>query len=167
MINFSDIGEGEEIAAKFPGPITLVPSRGKWWTYGVLNGFVTIMSIILILHGLVVAMFLTAVFGIATMISVIALIPGSMSLQLNEKGFGVTKFFRTQIFHWSDVSDFGVCTFRGYQMIVFNAAKARLGIWDKMNAALAGKNGYLPDTFGLGAADLANLMARWRERALA
>jgi hypothetical protein len=35
-----------------------------------------------------------------------------------------------------------------------------------MNVSLAGRNDYIPDTYGLSAEDLARLMNQWRERAL-
>jgi hypothetical protein len=55
-------------------------------------------------------------------------------------------------------------------MVVFNmpipdnsVAKA----FDKASRALSGHDSGLPDTYGLSAEDLAQLMIRWRERAIA
>jgi hypothetical protein len=52
----------------------------------------------------------TAFFGICTVNGMIALLPGSSSLRLDENGFEITRCFRKQQFCWSAVSDFGVWT---------------------------------------------------------
>jgi hypothetical protein len=100
-------------------------------------------------------------------IGVITLLPGASFLRLDENGFDVSRFFRKQIFRWSEVSDFGVWTFRGNCLVVFKAEKSRLNISEKVNAALAGgRNGYLPDTYGLTAEDLVQIMTAWRNSAM-
>jgi hypothetical protein len=154
------------LSQNFPGPITLVPSRRKRWNLIIGAGFFTILGILISFRGGVVGMLTTAFFGVCTVTGVITLLPGASSLRLDENGFDVTRFFRMQTFRWSEVSDFGVWTFKGNGFVVFKAAKSRLNILEKINAALAGgRNGYLPDTYGLAAEDLVQLMTIWRNLA--
>jgi hypothetical protein len=166
MVKSTEIKESENVFSKFPGPITLVPSRRKWWNLTSSAGFFTILGLSFSFRGDTVAILATTLFGICTVMGVITLLPGASFLRLDENGFDITRFFRKQIFRWSEVSDFGVWTFRGKGLVVFKAEKSRLNISEKINAALAGgRNGYLPDTYGSTAEDLVQLMTAWRNSA--
>jgi hypothetical protein len=169
MVKSTGIGMGEYILRNFPGPITLRPSRKKWWKLTIGGAAFTVIGILLSFRGDVVGMFGVAFFGICTATGVITLLPGASSLQLDEKGFGFTRFFRTQKFLWSEVGDFGVWTFSRIikgEGVVFNVAKSRLNILEKINTALAGRNGYLPDAYGLTSEELVQLMTAWQNLAL-
>jgi hypothetical protein len=109
--------------------------------------------------------FVTASFGVGTMIGLITLLPGASSLRLDGSGFEITKFFfLRQRYSWRDVSDFVTWANR---MVVFEAEKPRLGAYERINAAIAGgRNGYLPDTYGMTAGDLVRLMTSWRNSAM-
>jgi hypothetical protein len=168
MVTSGEIGIGEDILRTFPGPITLRSSRKKWWNLTIGAVFFTILGILLSIRGDVVGMLGAAFFGICAVAGVITLLPGASSLRLDEKGFGFTRFFRTQKFHWNEVGDFGIWTFgwiiKG-EGVVFNVSKSRLSILEKINTALADRNGYLPDTYGLTAEELVELMTAWQNLA--
>jgi hypothetical protein len=51
-------------------------------------------------------------------------------------------------------------------MVVFDDAEAKRRALAALNVTLVGHNSALPDTYGFEAADLAALMAQWRERAV-
>ena len=139
--------------------------------------FFTIIGFYASFHGSIAAILATAFFGLCALIAGAQLLPGASSLRLDEDGFEFTRFFRTSEFLWSDVDDFhswgsisGWRTlFFGFYsrptIVVFKVKKPRLSISEKINSALAGGNGYLPDTYGMAAEDLSQLMNAWRSLA--
>jgi len=173
MVQSVEIRDGKDGVPKFPGPLTLIPSLKKRWSLLIGAGSFTIAGILLsfgvgISFGDRIAGALTtAFFGVCTVMGVIALLPGGSSLKLDENGFEITRFFRKQQFRWNAVSDFGVWTFKGNRLVVFKAARSRLGLSAKINAALTGgRNSYLPDSYRTAADDLVQLMTTWRNSAL-
>jgi len=113
--------------------------------------------------------FVTASCGVGTIISLMMLMPSGSSLRLDGSGFETTKFFFVrQRYRWCEVSDFVVWgAMIGQDMVVFKAEKPHLHASERINAALAGgRNGYLPDTYGKAAVDLAQLMTSWRDLAI-
>jgi hypothetical protein len=73
------------------------------------------------------------------MIGVMMLLPDASSLRLDGGGFEITKFFfLRQRNSWRDVSDFVVWAMIGNGMVVFKAEKPRLGVYEPINAAMAG-----------------------------
>jgi hypothetical protein len=173
MVQSVEIRDGENGVPKFPGPLTLIPSLKKRWSLLIGAGSLTIAGILLSFGvgisfgGRIAGVLTTVFFGVCTVMGVIALLPGSSSLRLDENGFEITYFFRKQQFRWNAVSDFGVLTFKGNRIVVFKAARSRLGLLEKINAALTGgRNGYLPNTYRTAADDLVQLMNTWRNSAL-
>src|ERR1700676_1257387 len=165
MVKGTEFGTNENTLSSFPGPIILRSSRKKWLRVTIGAGCFTVVSGLLGFGGDIIGILGTAFFGICTLVGVITLLPGASWLRLDEKGFEFTRFFRTTRFHWSDVGDFGVWTFRSNNLVVFKATKPRLSILEKINTALSGRNGYLPDTYGMAAEDLVQLMTAWRDLA--
>ncbi len=155
----------DDILASFPGPIILRPSRKKWLRLTIGAVCLTVIGGLLSFRGDIIGLLGTAFFGICTVVGVITLLPGASSLRLDENGFEFARFFRTSKFHWSDVAAFDVWTFRGKGLVVFKVTKPRLSVLDKINTALAGRNGYLPDTYGMATEDLVRLMTAWRDLA--
>lgn len=157
----------KDIPAIFPGPLSLTPSGRTWWRLILFSGCFTFLGILMISDGGGIKVWLATAFcGAGTLIGTIILLPGSSSLRLYESGFEITKFYRSKKYNWSDTSDFGVWSLsRRSEMVVFKLTKARFSVLDKINTALASCNGYLPDTYGLSAGDLANLMNTWHDAA--
>ncbi len=122
MVQSVEIRDGENDVSKFPGPLTLIPSLKKRWSMLVGAGSFTIAGILLSFGvgisfgGRVAGGLTTAFFGVCAVIGLIALLPGSGSLRLDENGCEITQFFRKQQFRWNAVSDFGVWTFVGNGM---------------------------------------------------
>jgi hypothetical protein len=178
MINSMETHEAEDIVAKFPEPITFVPSRMKWWTLAGAGASVTSVSTFAIiyslfhLHGdtrapaevtLGWATFCVAVFGCILIVSVLNLRTGASFLRLDEYRFTIAQpFIAERVFRWSDVSDFDARCYKryNYSTVVFKTAKPRRGVLVKINTHLAGgRNEWLPDTYGFEASDLAQLMS--------
>jgi hypothetical protein len=172
-----DANEIEGIVTRFPGPITLLASRLKWWVMIVSSGGMTALGIFLAgsvyLHpsrvigdvrvGVGMLILCAAFFGLCTLVSVIAL--RRSSLRLDDDGFEVTGLFRKR-YSWCEVGDFGVFSYRGAASVVFKTTTSRRSISARLNALLAGGRGEgLPDTYGLGARQLAQLMTTWQSAA--
>lgn len=140
-------------------PIELFPSRTKWWVM-IIGGGAFAVGTLVNFGGSTGAMSIAALTGCFAAIGAIMLLPGANALRLDAQGFQVVHFFGSKRFRWSEVSDFGVCSLgQSGEVVAFKAAAARLNIWEKVNGALLGdKNAYLPDTYGMTAEDLAQLM---------
>ena len=67
----------------------------------------------------------------------------------------------------NEVSDFGVISLGyGGRAVAFRTSKPRLNRWKKFNAVLTGgRDERLPDTYGMAAEDLVQLMNSWRHSA--
>jgi hypothetical protein len=52
-------------------------------------------------------------------------------------------------------------------MVVYDDVTQSSKAIAQLNVGIVGRNAGLPDTYGLSADDLAQLMAQWRDRALA
>ena len=159
-----EIRDSKGGVSKFPGPPTLIPSLKKRWSLLIVAGCFTIL---LSVGGGIIGLLAAAFFGVCTVMYVIELLPGSSSLRLDENGFEIIRRFRKQQFRWNEVSDFAVWTCSGSRLVTFKSRRSRLGIFGKINAALAGgRNGWLPNTYGTAADDLVQLMTTWRNSAL-
>jgi hypothetical protein len=168
MIQSVEIRDGEDGVPEFPGPRTLFSSPKKWGVLTLVCGLSTAIGIAMIRNAAPLGIFVTASSGFGTMIGVIMLLPGASSLRLDGNGFEITKFFFLRRRHsWRDVSDFVVWAMAGNRAVVFKAEKPRLGAYERISAAMAhGRNGYLPDTYGMAADDLVRLMTSWRNSAM-
>jgi hypothetical protein len=174
----------EDMVTQFPGPITLVPSRKKWWTLAGASASVASVSIFAIfysrfhLHGdtrvdaeftLEWASFCTVVFGCGFIVSVLNLRTSASFLRLDARGFTTASpFLGKRVFRWSDVSDFDALYYKkyNYSTVIFKTAVPRRGLLVKINTILArGRNDWLPDTYGLEASDLVWLMTTWQNTA--
>jgi hypothetical protein len=172
-----DANEIEDIVTKFPGPITLLASRLKWWIMIVSSGGMTALGIFLatfvcfyparvigdVRAGMGILILSAIFFGLCTVVSVIAL--RRSSLRLDEDGFEVTGLFRNR-YSWCEVSDFDLFSHRGTASVVFKTTKSRRNSLGRLNALLAGgRNDWLPDNYGLGTGQLVQLMTTWQNSA--
>jgi hypothetical protein len=168
-----------DIVMRFPGPITLSSPPTQWWILILLCGVNTAGSIFAIFIslsdpspaasiGVAIGILGTAFFGAGIVLSIVCLRPGANSLQLNEAGFQVTHPFRKRAYRWSDVSDFSVSSgYRRSGHVIFKEAKPSLTISERIRAVLQdGRNGDLPDTYGLTGNDLGYLMELWQNLAM-
>jgi hypothetical protein len=162
-----NFGTNTNILRGFPGPILLFPSRRKW--LGMIAGSAgfVIASIFIAGSNPIAALMGLLFFGACLLVGIVVLLPGSASLQLDKSGFVCTRFFRTTAYRWNEVSDFDVWRFRTTKIVMFEVAKPHLTTLEKINRRLTGRNKGLPDTFGLTAEDLVELMTGWRNMATA
>jgi hypothetical protein len=160
----------DEILAKFPGPVMLYRSRGKWLLILAVCIVFVASGVVMITGGLALGWLVAAFFGFGIVISGLMLLPGSGSLKLERDGFETTSLRRRFRTRWADTDGFAAIalpiphTFQ--KLVAYDDVKAVGGDLAEANTAMIGRNAALPDTYGLSADDLASLMMRWRARAM-
>jgi hypothetical protein len=157
------------ILAKFPGPVTLSASRRKWLLMLLGSGAFTAAGIAMVLSSATAGGWFGVIFfGLCTIVAVVMLLPGAGALRLDREGFEVTSLFRRHRSRWADATGFKSAQIPPsfIHLVAYNDANLSGKSIAKLNVAIAGANAGLPDTYGFAAADLADLMIRWRERAL-
>jgi len=160
--------KANDILARFPGPVTLRPSRLKWFLVLLICAAFTAGGIAMVADGATGGWFVLVFFGLGVPLSIAAMLPGAGGLTLDRNGFEITNLFRRQSYVWPDVSGFEAARIppAGNNMVVFDHAGAVGRTVAKLNVSLVGRNAGLPDTYGLSADVLADLMDRWRDRAV-
>jgi hypothetical protein len=171
-----------EVLSKFPGPVMLKASWRKWARMLLIGmGFVFIS--VLLVRSDAAPTYLDKLVGWTgivffstwAVLSAANIFSGAGKLMLHDAGFEVTSFFRSRSVLWRDAAGFKV--FLPWYMpkrsacVMYDDANEKqktplqrtIATW---NASLAGHNAGLPDTYGLSADELANLMNEWRELAL-
>ena len=161
--------EAHDLLARFPGPVTLAPSRRKWIMVALAGAAFTAIGAWMVASGNAVGWLALVVFGPCTVIGLAAALPGAGGLTLRGDGFEIINLFRRTPFRWQDVDGFGSARVppSGHNLVVFDHAPARGRTLAKLNAGLVGRNAGLPDTYGFSAEALAYVMANWRAKALA
>ena len=103
-------------------------------------------------------------FGLCIFVFVIQLIPNSSYLKLTEEGFEVKSLYRSNFTKWSDINFFGVGEINNNKMVLFiyseNHTSQKLG--KEVARGLTGGEGTLPNTYGMKADKLADLMNEWK-----
>jgi hypothetical protein len=161
------------ILAKFPGPVTLQPSKGIWafvFLGGlILAGLGALPLLLPLTGGWDLGSYFTVGFCLplsvlCMVVSVLALVKVRMTL--DAAGFEMRSVAYTQRKQWKDVRFFITATIGGINRVVYVDSK-RHGFWAEVDARfLGGPNALLVDTFGFASDDLAVLINRWRQRAL-
>jgi hypothetical protein len=104
-------------------------------------------------------------FGLCALVGLVGLLPNSSYLTLTDEGFLFASLFRRHFVSWSDVQSFVPVKIQFNRMVGWNYSPAfresqRLrGI----NTAIAGVEAALPDTYGMSAERLAELMNQLRD----
>ena len=159
--------EADAILARFPGPVTLYPSRRKWLLLLLFSAVLAAEGVHMVAtaepHGWAVLIF----FGVGTIVSAVMLVPGAAGLTLDRDGFTLISLFRANRSRWQDVSGFQAITISPKTMVGFDDATAKGKALAELSTAIAGRSGALPDTYGLAVEELVRLMVQWRERAVA
>lgn len=158
---------------RFPGPLVLRRSIAKWFkVLAASTGFVALGTAMIWWPGNfdtktppLIAWVTVAFFGLGLPISIIQLLPGAADLTLDGEGFVVRNLFRRSSYRWSDVSAFAAVEIGGQASVAFDRHSPQESTAEAMSTHLVGRNSALPETYGLTAEDLAQLMALWQARA--
>lgn len=103
-------------------------------------------------------------FGICMIVFLIQLIPNSSYLKLTKNGFEIRNLFKSNYTKWSDVETFKTGYIRHSEMVMFDFSKEhnKHNIGKKIAKFLASNEGALPNTYGMKATELAELMNKWK-----
>jgi hypothetical protein len=158
-----------DILARFPGPVTLYPSRKKWLLVFLGGAAFTAGGIWMIRSGEAEGWYVTVFFALVAVIAIVVMLPGAGRLTLDRDGFEAKTLFRGHRTRWSDTRGFEASTIHpgNQHLVVYDDVTQKRGMLTGINVSITGHNAALGDTYGLSANDLAGLMAQWRERALA
>jgi hypothetical protein len=161
----------ELLLSRFPGPVTLLPARGKWIAaFGCCTLVAAGLSWLALNAGSATQWTQWAwisLFVLAALLAAAMVVPGGAALTLDASGFELTILFTRHRTDWRRASRFKEA---GPLVVYDDTERGWNGIWriiSRFNALFAGRTSSLPDTFGLSPVALARLMERWRERALA
>lgn len=111
--------------------------------------------------------FVGGFFTLALVILGIQSLPGAAYLELHPEGFVVCTMFRRQpLVRWDRVSAFRVVRVppANRKMVAYDGDVSRAPRLAQVSEALVGANSGLPDTFGLSAERLVELLNTWRSR---
>lgn len=112
-------------------------------------------------RGLAVAGF----FGLTALLAVAMLVYGHANLRLAEDGFAVGRIWRDAAYRWTDVSPFEIVSIHGSGRVGFDVPGDH-GILANLARKQFGASAILPDSYGMKAEELADLMNAWRTAAL-
>ncbi len=165
----SSVSQVDRVLSRFPGPVTLYPSRKKWLLVLLIGALFTAGGFWMVADAAPSGWFVLAFFALVSIVAALMLLPGAGALMLNGDGFRVTSLFRNFGSRWHEVTRFEFVSIPPsfQKMVAYDDINVAGGKMAKLNVAISGHHAALPDTYGLSADDLARLMAQWRDRAVA
>jgi hypothetical protein len=105
-------------------------------------------------------------FGLTALLALAMLVYGHASLRLTEDGFVVGRLWRDAAYRWAGVSAFKIVSIRGSRRVAFDVTGDH-GMLASLARKQFGVSAVLPDTYGMKAEDLTDLLNAWRTAALA
>lgn len=107
-----------------------------------------------------------AFFGLGAIVTGVALHPRSTYLEVTKDGFAFYSLFRRTFVPWTEVREFFPVEIRGHGMVGFTYAASvnRQTAARQFSVAISGAEGALPETYGVGAADLSAVLNALRSR---
>lgn len=147
-------------------PLRLHPSRLKM--LGLLAVCLVFVALGLLMSREQPAMgyFCAAFFGLGIPVFLLQMLPGKSYLELARDQFVSASLFKSATVQWNDIAELRVIRIHGNKMVGwnYNAAYRGRGTGHAVSSALAGVHGALPDTYGMKAEALAELMDAIRQR---
>jgi len=153
-------------------PVTLRPSRWKLVMYLLFCVAMTIAGIFVVRDGSAFGYFFIGVCGLAGILFLVNLHPRAAYLRLEKDGFTFCNVFRVHTVQWADVQRFEVLIlprFRRWPVTKyvawnFQSSYPRKSQAYKFARQLSGFEAQLPDTYGMSAAHLVELLESCRRR---
>jgi hypothetical protein len=132
----------------------------------VLSAGFVVMGGFLVTEGQTFGWLCMAFFGLGVLVGLVSLVPGASYLELRRDGFEFRTLHRKWFQRWSDVEAFFPQRIATQDMVCWNFAPGYAGQprGRKVSAGLTGVEAGLPDTYGMSAHALAELMNQWRIR---
>ncbi|SMP30876.1 PH domain-containing protein [Chryseobacterium profundimaris] len=137
-------------------PLILKPGKVKSSILLVISiGFVA-LGISLLESNMLIAIVNIVFFGLCFIVFLLNLIPGSSYLKIDEKGIEMKNLFRTTFIPWQAVDSFNAKWIAFNKLVVFDLNKTLAG------EKLKRRQGSFPDTYGMSAAKLAELLNEYK-----
>lgn len=146
--------------------VVLRPSRGKLLAQVLLGLVFAVVGVWMGRSGKSAGWFVAGVFGIGSLGLSVQLFPNASYLALSAEGFVMCSMFRPWKFAWTDVGAFAVGHLGNRKVVMFNFSDSyrKLAAGRAVARIISGAEGALPDTYGMGAEELARLLNEWRLR---
>jgi len=145
---------------------TLYPGKFKNIFLLLISIIFTVGGIFMLMDGETFGWFVSGFFGICLIVAIIGLLPNANYLKLDKNGFEMCTLFKKSAYRWEDIQLFRSGKVHVKTMVMFNFSEdfQKHKTMRKVNAKIAGKEGALPDTYGLKAEELADLMNDYRQK---
>lgn len=107
-----------------------------------------------------------AFFGLGVIVSSILLLPNASLLRLDHEGFTFVALFRATRVPWAAVESIHAGTVGFNRSVLFDlVAEARKpSVTGRVAVAISGHHGALPETYGMTAKALAEMMNKWKQQ---
>jgi hypothetical protein len=146
-----------EMPEELPETLYLPPSRVRWIFTVVLSAIIVGANFfVVVAHNAPVLGILATIFSITGIASGIQLIPGSAGLWLDRRGFTFRMFWVDRRREWKEITPIMSSQVGLLQMVGFN----------RKDDAPNKPREVLPDTYGISANELAEIMNHWRDTAI-
>lgn len=146
-----------EISEELPETLYLPPSRARWVFTVVMSAIIVGANVYVVATQNAPALaILAAIFSITGIASGVQLIPGSAGMWLDRKGFTFRMFWYDRRREWKEITPILSSQVGLLQMVGYNRAG------DAPNKPRE----VLPDTYGISANELADIMNHWRDTAI-
>lgn len=144
---------------------TLRPRPWKWLGILLLCLVFCVIAVLMLRDGRLAGWFCLLVFAPGVLIALVALLPGANYLRLEEQGFTFSSLFRAHFVRWDDVAGFSLVRVASNDMVgwLYREGRQPAGRGARLSLALAGCHAALPESYGLRAEELAQLLERLRQ----
>ncbi|ASW74764.1 hypothetical protein IQ37_16020 [Chryseobacterium piperi] len=141
-------------------PTTLYPSKLKQSLLIIISlAFVT-LGFVIIKSNFWIGLFNIIFFGLCLFTFIITLIPSASYLKIDEKGFEMRTLFRSTFIPWHVVNSFSTKRIFINTMVMIDFNPQYID-----TSKLKSKTGAFPDTYGMSAKKLAELMNKYKAQA--
>lgn len=149
-----------------PIPATLRPSRKRTVVLLLVSTLFLLAGVGMIRDGKPTGYFVAGVFALCWVAFALQLHPKASYLHLAPEGFTFCSLFRAHTVRWDDVREFGVVSISFNRMVTWNFTPEYRATKPgrALSKSLSGYEAALPDTYGLKAQELAELMEELRRR---
>ncbi len=105
-------------------------------------------------------------FGLGSIVFALHLLPNASYLRLTSEGFTTCSLFRSHSYSWTEIENFAVGYASRMKTVVYNYSSSykNQNALRKMNKGIFGFEAGFPDTYGMSAEELADLMNNWKRR---
>ncbi len=148
-------------------PLILRPSKLKTLVLLIICLVFSFGGIFLIREGNNMGWLVFSFFFIGVIVFIITLLPNSSYLKISAEGIEIkTLFKKSQMISWGVIDEFGAAYIGVNKMVTinFNENYNQQKVGRNLASSLTGFEGALPDTYGMDASKLANLLNDYKNK---